>query len=148
MISGATRFVYGTLQLVLLSLGIVAGLQLVGIPAVTVTVAETEPSVIGAIAPWIGVLVFGFGSAGRADRCAAARQHPLVRLHVPLRQAGHRHDGSRVTVSRELDAVGRARPVWPGVHDLAMRPVLDHYCRAAVEVMRGVDWRERLEGHL
>jgi len=59
MISGASRFVYGALQLVLLSLGIVAGLQLVGIPAVTV--AETETSVIGAIAPWIGVLVFGVG---------------------------------------------------------------------------------------
>jgi uncharacterized membrane protein YjjP (DUF1212 family) len=59
MISGASRFVYGALQLVLLSLGIVAGLQLVGIPAVTV--AETETSVIGAIAPWIGVLIFGVG---------------------------------------------------------------------------------------
>ena len=59
MISGASRFVYGTLQLVLLSLGIVAGLQLVGIPAVTV--AETQTSVIGAIAPWIGVLIFGVG---------------------------------------------------------------------------------------
>ena len=59
MISGASRFVYGALQLVLLSLGIVAGLQLVGIPAVTV--AETGTSVIGAIAPWIGVLIFGVG---------------------------------------------------------------------------------------
>ena len=59
MISGASRFVYGALQLVLLSLGIVAGLQLVGIPAVTV--AETQTSVIGAIAPWIGVLIFGVG---------------------------------------------------------------------------------------
>jgi uncharacterized membrane protein YjjB (DUF3815 family) len=34
-------------------------LQLVGIPAVTV--AETQTSVIGAIAPWIGVLIFGVG---------------------------------------------------------------------------------------
>ena len=59
MISGASRFVYGPLQLVLLSLGIVAGLQLVGIPAVTV--AETGTSVIGAIVPWIGVLIFGVG---------------------------------------------------------------------------------------
>ena len=61
MISGASRFVYGALQLVLLSLGIVAGLQLVGIPAVTVAETETETSVIGAIAPWIGVLIFGVG---------------------------------------------------------------------------------------
>ncbi|MET0865722.1 MAG: threonine/serine exporter family protein [Nakamurella sp.] len=59
MISGASRFVYGTLQLVLLSLGIVAGLQLFGIPAVTV--GETESTLVGAIAPWIGVLIFGFG---------------------------------------------------------------------------------------
>ena len=59
MISGASRFVYGSLQLVVLSLGIVGGLQLVGIPAITV--AGTGTSVIGAIAPWIGVLVFGIG---------------------------------------------------------------------------------------
>jgi uncharacterized membrane protein YjjP (DUF1212 family) len=59
MISGASRFVYGSLQLVVLSLGIVGGLQLVGIPAITVS--ETGSSVIGAIAPWIGVLVFGVG---------------------------------------------------------------------------------------
>jgi uncharacterized membrane protein YjjP (DUF1212 family) len=59
MISGASRLVYGTLQLVLLSLGIIGGLQLVGIPAVTF--AETETTVIGAIAPWLGVLIFGIG---------------------------------------------------------------------------------------
>jgi uncharacterized membrane protein YjjP (DUF1212 family) len=59
MISGASRFVYGSLQLVLLSLGIVGGLQLVGIPAITV--AESDSSLIGAVVPWIGVLVFGLG---------------------------------------------------------------------------------------
>ena len=59
MISGASRFVYGGLQLVLLSLGIVGGLQLVGIPAVTVT--DSGTTLAGAIAPWIGVLVFGVG---------------------------------------------------------------------------------------
>jgi len=59
MISGASRFVYGTLQLILLSIGIVAGLQLFGIPAVTV--AEGETSLAGAIAPWLGVLIFGVG---------------------------------------------------------------------------------------
>ena len=72
MISGASRLVYGTLQLVLLSLGIIAGLQLVGIPAVTF--AETETTVIGAIAPWLGVLIFGIGVllsySGRPDRWA------------------------------------------------------------------------------
>lgn len=59
MISGASRFVYGSLQLVLLSLGIVGGLQLVGIPAITV--AGSDGTLIAAIAPWIGVLVFGVG---------------------------------------------------------------------------------------
>jgi len=59
MISGASRFVYGSLQLVLLSLGIVGGLQLAGIPAITV--AESDSSLIGAVVPWIGVLVFGLG---------------------------------------------------------------------------------------
>jgi uncharacterized membrane protein YjjP (DUF1212 family) len=59
MISGASRFVYGSLQLILLSVGIVAGLQVFGIPAVTV--AEGETSLAGSIAPWIGVLIFGVG---------------------------------------------------------------------------------------
>jgi uncharacterized membrane protein YjjP (DUF1212 family) len=59
MISGASRLVYGTLQLVLLSLGIIAGLQMIGIPAVTFT--ESDSGVIGAIAPWLGVLIFGIG---------------------------------------------------------------------------------------
>ena len=59
MISGASRFVYGSLQLVLLSLGIVGGLQLVGIPAITV--AASNGTLIAAIAPWIGVFVFGVG---------------------------------------------------------------------------------------
>jgi uncharacterized membrane protein YjjP (DUF1212 family) len=59
MISGASRFVYGTLQLVLLSLGIIAGLELVGVPAITTT--ESEATLIGAVAPWLGVLIFGIG---------------------------------------------------------------------------------------
>ncbi|MEP6562629.1 MAG: threonine/serine exporter family protein, partial [Nakamurella sp.] len=59
MISGASRFVYGTLQLILLALGIVAGLQLFGTPAVTV--ATSESSLAGAIVPWLGVLIFGVG---------------------------------------------------------------------------------------
>jgi uncharacterized membrane protein YjjB (DUF3815 family) len=59
MISGASRFLFGVLQLVLLSLGIVGGLQLVGMPAITV--GESDPSLIAAVAPWLGVLVFGVG---------------------------------------------------------------------------------------
>jgi len=59
MISGASRFVYGSLQLVLLSLGIMAGLGLVGVPSITAT--ESEATLIAAVAPWLGVLVFGFG---------------------------------------------------------------------------------------
>src|SRR5664279_2940810 len=69
-----------------------------------------------------------------------------VRLNVALSQAGQR-DGCS-WLRNELDAIGGTRPVRPGVHDRAGRPVLHDGVTAAVEVMRSADTCERLEGHL
>jgi uncharacterized membrane protein YjjP (DUF1212 family) len=59
MISGASRFIFGGLQLVLLAIGIVGGVQLVGLPVIDIVPAGE--SAVGAISPWLGVLVFGVG---------------------------------------------------------------------------------------
>ena len=59
MISGASRFISGGLQLVLLAIGIVGGVQLVGLPVITI--APAGDSAAGAVNPWLGVLVFGVG---------------------------------------------------------------------------------------
>jgi uncharacterized membrane protein YjjP (DUF1212 family) len=59
MISGAGRLATGAMQLVLLALGIVAGAQLVGVPATTVV--DVTPDPLGTLGPWVGVAVFGVG---------------------------------------------------------------------------------------
>jgi len=59
MLSGAGRLATGAMQLVLLALGIVAGAQLVGVPATEVTASAATP--LGDVAPWVGVAVFGIG---------------------------------------------------------------------------------------
>lgn len=59
MISGASRFISGALQLVLLAIGIVGGVQLVGLPVITI--APAGDTAAGAVNPWLGVLVFGVG---------------------------------------------------------------------------------------
>jgi len=59
MVSGASRFIFGGLQLVLLAIGIVGGVQLVGLPVIDIVPAGA--SAVGAISPWLGVLVFGVG---------------------------------------------------------------------------------------
>lgn len=59
MISGASRFISGGLALVLLAIGIVGGVQLVGLPVITI--APADDSAAGAVSPWLGVLVFGIG---------------------------------------------------------------------------------------
>lgn len=61
VISGASQLVAGTMQLVLLSFGIVAGAQLAGIPAVAAITNEARNS-LGDWAPWLGVVVFGVGA--------------------------------------------------------------------------------------
>jgi uncharacterized membrane protein YjjP (DUF1212 family) len=57
MLAGSARLVYGLERLLLLSFGIAIGAQLAGTPALS-----GEPvRALGALAPWVGVLVFGLG---------------------------------------------------------------------------------------
>lgn len=61
MITGASRLVSGTLQLLLLAFGIVAAAQVVGLPTGD-HLATDSSNVLGWWAPWLGVLVFGLGA--------------------------------------------------------------------------------------
>ena len=60
LVTGASRLVAGSLQLMLLAFGIVAAAQAVGIPT-TDQLVNTPENLMGWWAPWLGVLVFGFG---------------------------------------------------------------------------------------
>ncbi|MFK5634490.1 MULTISPECIES: threonine/serine exporter ThrE family protein [unclassified Ornithinimicrobium] len=58
IVAGSARLASGGLRLVLLALGIIGGAQLVGVPAADIS----QPGGAGwAVAPWLGVLVFGVG---------------------------------------------------------------------------------------
>ncbi len=60
LISGASRLVAGTMQFVLLTLGIAIGAQLAGIDVQGVS-TDTPINTLGAWAPWLGAAVFGVG---------------------------------------------------------------------------------------
>ncbi|MET0910336.1 MAG: threonine/serine exporter family protein [Ilumatobacteraceae bacterium] len=59
MVSGASRLVAGAVQLALLAFGILAGIDVVGVP--TERVLATSDEVLGNWSPWVGVLVFAVG---------------------------------------------------------------------------------------
>jgi uncharacterized membrane protein YjjP (DUF1212 family) len=59
VMSGSSRLVAGIVQLALLTFGIVAGIETVGVPAAQVLTGS--PDVLGAWAPSVGVLVFAIG---------------------------------------------------------------------------------------
>ena len=61
IVTGASRLVAGTLQLVLLAFGIVAGAQAVGIPS-TDALANEPLELLGWWSPWLGVAVVGVGT--------------------------------------------------------------------------------------
>jgi uncharacterized membrane protein YjjP (DUF1212 family) len=62
MVAGASRLVFGTVQLLLLAFGIVAGVELVGLPSESVT-GDEPANLLGWWAPWAGVIVFGVAAA-------------------------------------------------------------------------------------
>ena len=80
MVSGSSRLVSGTVQLALLSFGILAGIEAVGIPSSRVLFGREE--LLGAWAPWLGVLVFAAGVT--VAHSAPARSFPglLVVLYA------------------------------------------------------------------
>jgi uncharacterized membrane protein YjjP (DUF1212 family) len=59
MVSGSSRLVSGAMQLALLTFGIIAGIQAVGVS--TRLVFSGSSDVLGDWAPWLGVLVFAAG---------------------------------------------------------------------------------------
>ena len=80
MVSGASRLVSGCVQLALLSFGILAGIEAVGIPSSRVLFGREE--LIGSWAPWLGVFVFAVGVM--VANSAPARSFPglLLVLYV------------------------------------------------------------------
>jgi uncharacterized membrane protein YjjP (DUF1212 family)/uncharacterized membrane protein YjjB (DUF3815 family) len=58
MMAGAGRLAAGTMQLILLAVGIVAGATLVGVPQLDLSQAQ-DP--LGPLAPWLAVALFGIG---------------------------------------------------------------------------------------
>lgn len=62
MIAGSSRLVFGGLQLLLLALGIVAGVEVAGLPGEQV-LHDFHVNLLGWWAPWLGVVLFGVGSA-------------------------------------------------------------------------------------
>lgn len=67
MLSGAGRVAAGTMQLVLLAGGIVGAAALVGVPSIELTTSQA----LGAVAPWLGVVLFGVGTV--VFRCGRPR---------------------------------------------------------------------------
>ena len=61
MVAGASRLVYGGLQMLLLAFGIVAGVELAGHPSETIA-ADVQTNLLGWWAPWLGVVVFGLAA--------------------------------------------------------------------------------------
>jgi uncharacterized membrane protein YjjP (DUF1212 family) len=61
MITGASRLVAGTLQLLLLAFGITAATQVVKLPTADVLI-DSPQNLIGWWAPWLGVLIVGVGT--------------------------------------------------------------------------------------
>lgn len=75
MISGAGRLAAGAMQLVLLGAGIVTAGALVGVPDFDFS---ENPDLLGPIAPWIAVAVFGVAIS--VHRCAPRRSLPWILL--------------------------------------------------------------------
>lgn len=59
MISGSSRLIAGGVQLALLTFGIIAGIQAVGVT--TERLSSSDVALLGPWAPWLGVLVFAVG---------------------------------------------------------------------------------------
>jgi len=59
VVSGSSRLVAGAMQLAMLTFGIIAGIEAVGVRSAVVFAATGD--VLGAWAPWVGVVVFAVG---------------------------------------------------------------------------------------
>ena len=80
IVSGASRLASGGLQLILLALGIIAGGQLVGVPAREL--GSTTGGTVAVLTPWIGVAVFGVGLVWFYGARSSARVWILLVMYV------------------------------------------------------------------
>ena len=62
MVAGASRLVYGAMQMLLLAFGIIAGVEIAGLPGPDV-LHDFHVNVLGWWAPWLGVVLFGVAAA-------------------------------------------------------------------------------------
>ena len=62
MVAGASRLVYGSVQMLLLAFGIVAGVEIVGLPNER-AMRDAHENLLGWWAPWLGVVIFGVAVA-------------------------------------------------------------------------------------
>ncbi|MDM0046292.1 threonine/serine exporter family protein [Variovorax dokdonensis] len=85
MVSGATRFISGLLQLVFLILGMLAAASLVGLPANDLLKPATD-SYVRAWAPWLAAVLFGVGHW--LHYSATPRALPWMVLVLLIAQAG------------------------------------------------------------
>ena len=81
MVAGSSRLVFGSLQLLLLAFGIVAGAELVGLPG-TDALHDSHVNLLGWWAPWLGVVVFGVATAVYFSAPRGAMRWLLVVLLV------------------------------------------------------------------
>jgi uncharacterized membrane protein YjjB (DUF3815 family) len=79
MVAGASRLVFGALQLLLLAFGIVAGAELAGLPRAD-ALHDTHAEVLGWWAPWLGVVVYGVAAAAYFSAPRGALRWLLVVL--------------------------------------------------------------------
>jgi uncharacterized membrane protein YjjP (DUF1212 family) len=79
-VSGTSRLAAGALQLVLLSLGLVAGSELVGVPSGDLGSSIGGP--VGVFVPWLGVAVFGIGVVWFNGAKSSARVWIVMVLYV------------------------------------------------------------------
>ena len=79
-VSGISRLASGAMKLVLLSLGLVAGSELVGVPAGDLGSKLQGP--VGALVPWVGVGVFGVGVVWFNGARSSARVWIVLVLYV------------------------------------------------------------------
>ncbi len=80
MVSGSSRLVSGCVQLALLSFGILAGIEAVGIPSSQVLFGRQ--GLLGEWSPWLGVLVFAVGVVVAHSAPARALPALLVVLYA------------------------------------------------------------------
>ena len=119
MVSGSSRLVSGAMQLALLTFGIIAGIQAVGVS--TQLIFSGSSDLLGDWAPWLGVLVFAVGRDGGELGAAPVVPRPDAR---PLRGVGGPSGGER-HLRRLRERVRGSAGHDPG-RRLGLTPALRH----------------------